>query len=148
MSVTLQSMLVGAPAVYAPEGMAALRVLIVTDDAGQMSELALAFQQSGVKLLTQAGDYRTAFAALEGGRFDVVVHDVDMDGADCALFMRRASAQKEQQFVLVGAVGRAAMAAAASMAVDLGIILLGVLEKPFSMVQFGNLLGREQVAEV
>ncbi len=148
MTATLQSMLVGAPAVYAPMGVSALRVLIVTADAAQMEALADAFQQVGVKLLTQAGDYRTAFAALEGGRFDVVVHDVDMDGADCALFMRRASAQKDQQFVLVGAVGRAAMAAAAAMAVDLGIILLGVLEKPFSIAQFGNLLGRYQLAEV
>ncbi len=148
MTATLQPMLVGAQNVYAPMGVSALRVLIVTADAPQMVALADAFQRSGVKLLTQAGDYRTAFAALEGGRFDVVVHDVDMDGADCALFMRRASAQKDQQFVLVGAIGRAAMAAAAATAVELGIILLGVLEKPFSMVQFGNLLRRYEEAEV
>jgi DNA-binding NtrC family response regulator len=155
MSATLQSMLVGAPAVYAPDGMAALRVLIVTDDAGQMAELALAFQHSGVKLLTQAGDYRTAFAALEGGRFDVVVHDIDLGGADAsrpgadgALFMQRAGAQKEQQFVLLGGSGKAALTTAAATAVDLGIILLGVLEKPFSMVQFGHLLDSVQGASM
>lgn len=143
MNATLQPMLVGAPAVYAPMGISALRVLIVTADP-QMSTLAEAFQQSGVKLLTQAGDYRTAFAALDGGRFDVVVHDIDMQGSDCALFMRRAGAQKEQQFILVGAVGPAAMGSAAALAVEQGIILLGVLEKPFSMLQFGHLLGRVQ----
>ncbi len=148
MCASLQPMLVGAPTVYAPMGVAALRVLIVTADGNQMVALAQAFHDSGVKLLTQAGDYRSAFAALEGGRFDVVVHDIDMDGADSALFMRRASDQQEQQFVLVGALGKAAMAATAATAVDLGIILLGVLEKPFSMVQFGNLLGRYQEAVV
>jgi DNA-binding NtrC family response regulator len=147
MTATLQPMLVGA-AVYAPMGVSALRVLMVTADAPQMVALSEAFQHSGVKLLTQAGNYHSAFAALEGGRFDVVVLDVDMIGPDFALFMRRASAQKEQQFVLVGAGGRAAMAAAAAMAVELDIILLGVLEKPFSIVQFGNLLGRFQEALV
>jgi DNA-binding NtrC family response regulator len=155
MSATLQPMLVGAPAVYAPEGMAALRVLIVTDDAVQMAALALAFQQNGVKLLTQAGSYNTAFAALESGRFDVVVHDIDLagiegalPGSDSALFLRRAGAQQDQQFVLLGACGKAELTTVAATAVDLGIILLGVLEKPFSMAQFSHLLERFQVATV
>lgn len=71
-----------------PPALASLRVLVVDDEPDTRELLAFVLGQCHA-VVVEAASVAEAYAALEGGRFDVLISDVGMPGEDGLSLMRR-----------------------------------------------------------
>src|SRR5579864_2107031 len=112
-------------------------ILIVDDDSGIRTHLATYVRDLGHETRV-AADAMEALAAMESGRFDVVVSDVRMAGMDGLTLLRELRTRHPEAGVVL-------MTAYATIPDAVEAIRNGAydyLVKPFSLEQVGLLLGR------
>ncbi len=120
-----------------PNDMSGLEALVVDDDADIREVLADFLRQRGLTVAT-AADGRAAVAALErsGGRYTLVLTDINMPGADGFEVLKAARAVNASAYVVI-ITGYASIDSAVR-AVRMGAC--DYLAKPFSLGQIDVLL--------
>jgi EAL domain-containing protein (putative c-di-GMP-specific phosphodiesterase class I)/FixJ family two-component response regulator len=135
-----------APLVSAPPDVlpipaaAALRVLLVEDDAVQRELLTAALRHFGVRELLVAADGWTALAHLAATPCDLVISDLSLPGMDGVEFLHRAAAFDIGAFAIVSGAEPAIMSTVEHALADRGAIVLERLTKPLSLAAVQSLL--------
>ena len=123
------------PASHVPDELATTPVLVVDDDPDILETLGDYLRQRGLTVAT-AHDGRAAIAALERGRFGLVLTDISMPGADGFEVLRAARAANSSAYVVV-------MTGYASLESAITAVRAGAhdyLTKPFSLGQIEVML--------
>src|SRR5215471_16192616 len=90
-------------------GGVALRVLLVEDSPTMRSFIATALEDVGVLDVTEAASGFAALQALPGGRFDLVISDVnmpDINGLELIRFIRSNPAHAKVPLIIISTDGR------------------------------------------
>ncbi len=111
------------------------RILLAEDDDSLRAFLGRALERAGYEV-TSCADGEEALAALKGGRFDLLLTDIVMPGAD-GIEVARVGAAQDKDMRIMFITGFAAVALAAGSQAPAGA---KVLSKPVHL--------REIVAEV
>jgi two-component system, chemotaxis family, chemotaxis protein CheY len=85
------------------------RVLLVEDSSTTRSFVATALEDAGIVDVTQVASGFAALQALPGGRFDLVITDVnmpDITGLELIRFMRASAALKHVPLIVISTEGR------------------------------------------
>jgi two-component system, chemotaxis family, chemotaxis protein CheY len=87
----------------------AARVLLVEDSSSTRSFVAAALEDAGITEVTQAASGFAALQLLPGGRFDLVITDVnmpDVSGLELIRFVRGSAALREVPLLVISTEGR------------------------------------------
>ena len=118
-----------------PDELSNTSVLVADDDPDVLDTLAEYLRQRGLTVAT-AHDGRAAIAAIERGRFGLVLTDINMPGADGFEVLRAARAANSNVYVVI-------MTGYASLESAITAVRAGAhdyLTKPFSLGQIEVLL--------
>jgi two-component system chemotaxis response regulator CheY len=87
----------------------AARVLVVEDSSSTRSFVAGVLEEAGITDVTHAASGFAALQALPGGRFDLVITDVnmpDVSGLELIRFVRASAALKQVPVIVISTEGR------------------------------------------
>jgi EAL domain-containing protein (putative c-di-GMP-specific phosphodiesterase class I) len=109
-----------------------LRVLLIDDDDFVRVAVARQLQSLGIRQVTELADGRKALQVLdEPGTWSVIICDLCLPGVDGIELVRRiAEVQKGAALVLISSREPQLLNAAANLARERGVRVLGTLEKP------------------
>lgn len=123
-----------------------LTLLIVEDHDFQRRTVARMLRSLGAREVLEAGDGRQALALVRGAvQVDIVVCDLDMPEMDGMEFIRHLGQSELTVSVIISsAQDRALLDSVEKMARAYDVRLLGVIEKPITLDQLGNLIARHK----
>ena len=128
-----------------------LNCLVIEDDDFQRAMVVNMLRSLGVSQVREAGNGKQALAVLQdtqGQPVDIALCDMDMpemDGMEC---LRRMGQEKSAVAVIIlSTLDRALLASVETMSHAYGIKLLGVVEKPITRAQLGNMITQYERAE-
>ncbi len=129
-----------------------LSVLVVEDNDFQRQMLVSMLEALGLAVIHAAGNGRQAIElmhSLQDERpVDVVFCDLNMPEMDGLEFLRHLGEERHNVgLVIMSAMGSRLLAAVGSMAKELGIQILDVIEKPVSIGRLKESLGRYEPVE-
>ncbi|MDP3844929.1 MAG: EAL domain-containing response regulator [Pseudomonas sp.] len=119
--------------------------LLVVDDSLLQREFAMSLcQQIGISIIAQAEDGQQAIAfLLEHPQFELVILDLEMPGLDGVQVMQEMVRLGLTQAVIVASSREnTLLSVVESMGQSLGVKLLGVLQKPVTLIQLSACLSR------
>lgn len=121
-----------------------LTVMVVDDHGFQRRTVARMLRSLGARAVLEAADGRQALATIRAAVVvDVVVCDLDMPEMDGMEFFRHLGQEHHKAAVIIcSAQERSLLNSVEKMALAYGVRLLGVIEKPVTLVGLEDLLAR------
>ncbi|GAC1409424.1 MAG: EAL domain-containing response regulator [Burkholderiaceae bacterium] len=126
---------------------AALRYLIVDDQAVLRRAMSHLLRRYGAVEIHEASDGRAALAIVQdpARSIDIVITDLNMPGMDGMEFMRHLGASRSDvSVVLCSSMDRNFIQSVEIMSQAYGVRFLGMVEKPFTAAKLVSLLARYQ----
>jgi EAL domain-containing protein (putative c-di-GMP-specific phosphodiesterase class I) len=123
------------------------RILVVDDDEFQLQLLGVQLNALGWDdvILASSGDEALAAFAQQGSTIAVIISDLSMPGMDGLVLMRHLAMRGfGAAFILLSGMNNEILHSAAGLAQAHKLDLLGVLSKPCTPQQLGELLARRQ----
>ena len=128
-----------------------LRLLVVEDDVFQRQLIVKLVRSLGITEVLEAPDGNKALALLQGADskpVDVMITDLNFSGMDGLELIRHISeASQKPEVIIVSGLDKKLLASAARMTEIYGVHLLGTLEKPVTLIQLKELLGKHKQSQ-
>ena len=125
-----------------------LRLLVVEDDIFQRQLILKLLRSLGITEVIEAADGSKALEILQdtdSKPVDVMITDLNFSGMDGLELIRHISeASQQPEVIIVSGLDKKLLASAARMTEIYGVQLLGTLEKPVTLIQLKELLGKHK----
>jgi EAL domain-containing protein (putative c-di-GMP-specific phosphodiesterase class I)/DNA-binding NarL/FixJ family response regulator len=128
-----------------------MNLLVVEDDVFQRQLIVKLLRELGAEAIKEAGDGKQALAVLRGADnkpVDIVICDMNMPEMDGLEFLRHLSSESHQpEVIIVSSLDDKLLSSAYRMAQMYGIHMLGIMQKPITLIQLKDFLSKHKPAE-
>jgi EAL domain-containing protein (putative c-di-GMP-specific phosphodiesterase class I)/ActR/RegA family two-component response regulator len=125
-----------------------LVALVVEDDGFQRRTVARMLRELGATEVREARDGKEGLVSMQGAPVDLVVCDLDMPEMDGMEFMRHLGITHSPASVIISSAKDRSLAESVErMAIAYGVHLLGLLEKPTTLVGLEDMIARRDATE-